>query len=378
MLSYPQPTPPPKQQTFKSSLPSFRSSNSLRSIHGADTLSIASGSTTLAESRMSSDGTWKKSAAAVFGALKKVRSRSKLRPDRLTFATQEPVPPLPSPTVIPYNPPPPPPASPPPPSTASNGKRRGKGKEKEIPPPVPSKDLEFPLDTNIDNMEGIIDLTVHDIRNGDPSSPSSAFESAHSSGPSSDVSSSHHFQFLQGSSSSSPPSGSSAVFINPDPFSAPSLPQKRKAGLSSFFDGRRIGPKQQPPFSQSTPTMVGREDDPSWTAPESWAVVQGEEEIEPSAEYMSSEGEETLVSPNPSAKGPPISGAGKNKKKAPNRKPQYKFRIYRANNTYHVASIALNYTVGNLIPYLNGKLLHDPEREKHRLYLKERGRGKRC
>jgi adenylate cyclase len=53
----------------------------------------------------------------------------------------------------------------------------------------------------------------------------------------------------------------------------------------------------------------------------------------------------------------------------------FKVRIYRANNTYHVASIGLSVTVANLTPVLNNKLLVESERETHRLYLKERGRG---
>lgn len=49
-------------------------------------------------------------------------------------------------------------------------------------------------------------------------------------------------------------------------------------------------------------------------------------------------------------------------------------RIYRANNTYHVVSCGFNVTVQTLIPRLNA-LLHEEEREEHRLYLNERGRG---
>ncbi|OCH91705.1 adenylate cyclase-like protein [Obba rivulosa] len=55
-------------------------------------------------------------------------------------------------------------------------------------------------------------------------------------------------------------------------------------------------------------------------------------------------------------------------------KTKYKIRIHRADNTYHVVSITLDVTVGELTPQLNKKLLLDPERETHKLYLKERGR----
>ena len=116
-------------------------------------------------------------------------------------------------------------------------------------------------------------------------------------------------------------------------------------------------------------------------------MEQAGEEHDQLAEYASSDGEDTLATPSPSVRVPQITGVSNGKKKrkktpsglgrvAPEKRIQYKFRIYRANNTYHVASIALNATVSDLIPYLNSKLLHDPEREKHRLYLKERGRGR--
>ena len=389
-LPSPQPTPPPKGGSFMSSMTSISRSSGLRPGKAADTISIDSGSTLSDSARLTPEVPTKKSKGYILGGIsaviKKTRSRSRLRPERLAFTTQVPVPPLPSPTVIPYVSPQP--SSPPPPSTAS---KRRKGKEKDVPPPVPSKDLEFPLDTNIDNMDGIIDYSLHDsMRNGVPSSPSSAFDSsAHSSGLGSDVSSSHHHQFVQGSSSSSPRSGSSTIFNNPNPFSTTSLPQKRRQRpVEHLFDSPKIGPKQRPPSSQSVPTLVGRDGDAKWTAPDSWAVDQAGEEIEAPAEYSTSDGEDTLVS-SPSVKSSQSPQKKKRRKQTPSqlskpplngsfssdKRPSFKFRIYRANNTYHVASIPLNATVSKLIPYLNNKLLFDPEREKHRLYLKERGRG---
>ncbi|EPQ57151.1 adenylate cyclase-like protein [Gloeophyllum trabeum ATCC 11539] len=52
----------------------------------------------------------------------------------------------------------------------------------------------------------------------------------------------------------------------------------------------------------------------------------------------------------------------------------YKIRVYRPNSTYHIVTIGLSVAVSELYPVLNEKLLLDPERETHRLYLKERGR----
>lgn len=53
----------------------------------------------------------------------------------------------------------------------------------------------------------------------------------------------------------------------------------------------------------------------------------------------------------------------------------YQIRIYRANGSYHVVRINLSVTVEQLAPMLGKRLLLDPEREPHRLYLRERGRG---
>jgi hypothetical protein len=53
----------------------------------------------------------------------------------------------------------------------------------------------------------------------------------------------------------------------------------------------------------------------------------------------------------------------------------YKVRIFRADGNFHVAAIGLSVTVADLGPVLDQRLLKDKDRESHRLYLKERGRG---
>jgi adenylate cyclase len=50
-------------------------------------------------------------------------------------------------------------------------------------------------------------------------------------------------------------------------------------------------------------------------------------------------------------------------------------RIYRANNAFHIATIAPHVSVASLTPALNERLLQGKDVEMHRLYLKERGRG---
>lgn len=152
----------------------------------------------------------------------------------------------------------------------------------------------------------------------------------------------------------------------------------------------KVSPKTQHPPAQ---LGLGAFDPPdasaSWEAPESWAVERdGEDPAEP-PDYSSTD--ESLVGGvgRPTSMGPsPHGGVKKNKQRhsiRPKPPPKttkqtlgnkpFKIRIYRANNTYHVASIGLTVTVADLTPVLNNKLLLESERESHRLYLKERGRG---
>jgi adenylate cyclase len=122
----------------------------------------------------------------------------------------------------------------------------------------------------------------------------------------------------------------------------------------------------------------------SWEAPQSWAVEKdGEDPAEP-PDYSSSE-ESVTGRPTSIGHHPPKRHRSHYTSSRPKPPPKttkqslsnktFKVRIYRANNTYHVASIGLSVTVANLTPVLNNKLLVESERETHRLYLKERGRG---
>ncbi|EIW63579.1 uncharacterized protein TRAVEDRAFT_161932 [Trametes versicolor FP-101664 SS1] len=223
------------------------------------------------------------------------------------------------------------------------------------PPTVPPKSSLHPLDTNLDEMDGIVDLAAFPPANPDSNSPGSGFESSHQS--SSDVSS---MQF--GSIGASQHS----VFTNP--FLSGS--QRRLAPGALVYDGRRISPKARPPGM--VPTVGVEGDPPSWTAPESWAV---EKDVDPSITAYSSSDESVQgakVTTPPQQ--PRTTTKQKKKPRNPQPKGLYKVRIYRANNSYHVVSCDLNVTVAQLTPQLNKKLLLDPGVEPHRLHLKERGR----
>ncbi len=217
-------------------------------------------------------------------------------------------------------------------------------------------------------MDGIVDLKTvpeipSDAHNGEISSPSSG---THSSSLSSDVSSTYR---NRPSIRARLPSSSHGVFR--DPF-APAPPNsKRKAGPPAY-DGRKISPKTRP--------LSG--DSQLWKAPESWAVEPGNEDFGNAQEPTSTDDEDMLLTEgDPLVECPDVAKKKNLRKRRRSslgktiNKPTYKFRIYRADSTYHVASIELSATVKQLMKYLNNKLLLDPDRETHRLYLKERGRG---
>lgn len=271
--------------------------------------------------------------------------------------------------------------SPPPPNT-KRGKVKGKSKS-NVPPALPPKDgrePELTLDTNLEEMEGIIDLTARPSSINDPmsSSPSSGFES---SLPSSSFGHGDSFHPI------SPPPTTS---IFTDPFRLPSsssTQQRPRLQVHHAID--KVSPKTlNPPVALALTAPLDSQDTTSWEAPESWAVEKdGEDPAEP-PDYSSSEESATGLGRATSSGSPGPNGVKKNKAhrvsrpKGPPRTTKqsfsnktFKVRIYRANNTYHVASIGLSITVADLTPVLNAKLLQESERETHRLYLKERGRG---
>lgn len=384
-------------KALKAAIPSLRSKPSLASSirTGSDNYSLNSNLTAstsqLTEFPRSGRDFKKKSPSPSFFStiVRRTRSKSRLRPGRLdlTGSADHPVPPLPpSPDYIPYAPPPP--ASPPAhPSSSRLAPLLGKGKKAaDVPPPVPSKDTEYHLSKDLDHMEGIVDFDIYfDLQNGAyenaPSSPSSGLESSIYSSPfTSDGSSAHHYHHA---STSSLPSGSRGIFSNPNPFQTPSAGMKRKAGPHDW-DHRNVSPKNAAQFSASVPTIRGHEI-PSWQAPESWAVepIAGSNiEDAALAEDTSSEGEDgsQLRSPGGRRKAKrrhTLSVSDRPPRGYDDRDGPYRIRIYRRDNTYHVATVRLRATVNELVPHLNGKMLLDTNREMHRLYLKERGRGGR-
>ncbi|EMD33719.1 hypothetical protein CERSUDRAFT_87049 [Gelatoporia subvermispora B] len=338
-------------------MPSLGLSTTRLSDVGSEHTVSSNGGGSLRPLRQPSELRKPKSSLNIISNIIRKRSRSRLRSE--TSLPPEEAPPLPSPdhftTSFPSIQSPPTPVS-------RKEKLRGKKRTATAPPPTPPaapQSVRPIVDIKLDEMDGIIDFSAIPTGPADASPPSSAFDSQQSS---SDVSSMH------------PTAGSSTIFINPF---GPSSGRKLAPGGNSY-DNRKISPKTRVPPQNGG--KEGDEDSPSWAPPESWAVETGGVEAE-DPDYSSSNDSEGVPAISPGMNGTrsrrkrpkKLSVIGE-KPAAYSSKTKYKIRIHRADNTYHVVSITLDVTVGELTPQLNKKLLLDPERETHRLYLKERGR----
>ncbi|KAI0948889.1 hypothetical protein AcW1_008634 [Taiwanofungus camphoratus] len=351
------PTPPPKPARFgfphKSSFSSFSiprqpsmSTLSLAASRPSETVSIHSTSSD-PDSQHTLVSRKSKSSLSIFSnIIKTKRSRSRLRSD--ATIPDEPVPPLPSTEFLSSLPSSSSSSSP---SSASKRERfRPRKKTSNLAssgPPAPEGPV-YKLDTNLDEMEGIVDRSVLPPA-PDSGSPGSGFESSHQS--SSDVSSVHN----------SLSASSSNMFSNPFLISA----QRTIAPSGLAFDGRRISPT-------SRPSDLAEDDSPSWTAPESWAVDKDGEDQTIPEDSTSDDSEHAAGTRSKRKRRRNVTAS--TTIRASTAPSVYKIRIYRANNTYHVVTITVSVTVAQLTPELNKKLLLNPDREPHSLYLREQGR----
>ena len=303
-----------------------------------------------------------------------------------------------------------------PPPVPRKNKRRNRPKSPSLPP-RPPKEPEFTLDTNLDEMDGIVDMTIrhHDAQrlvmaneNASASSPGSGFESSYQS--SSLSASDNSFHPL---APSPPPFGNGSangfLFSNPYPFlsnagvgganivsgsafaAANGAATHRRRGASHL--DRRISPRTllpKPPAldaskyaSASLPNVPTNADDephsPGWAAPESWAVEREAVYADAVPDYTDSDGSDSLES------SPPLlpdraQTIRQQRRRARNARraqsiPTYQIRIHRNDGTYHVVKCPLTTTVAELVPIMNHKLFLDETREPHSLYVKERERG---
>lgn len=227
------------------------------------------------------------------------------------------------------------------------------------PPSESPGEVPFTLDTNFSDMDGII---RSDALAGSSTASTSNVSENTSSG------------------ALLPSLFSSSMFS--DPFSPTSLSSKRRAHY--FHDFRKISPKTIPSLHHNGQTQHSSLD--KWTPPESWVVEKDDDALMADV-HSTSEDECIVVSslPTPGGRSTPNDTSARKRrdhkphhpsKQAPSATNKLvRVRIYRDDGSYHVAQLLQTSTVADLTPSLNAKLLLDQERETHRLYLKERGRG---
>ncbi|KAJ6526967.1 adenylate cyclase [Mycena vulgaris] len=286
-----------------------------------------------------------------------------------------------------------------PPPTPRFKRPKKKASQQDDVPPVPSVEppdhgeQEIKLDTNFDEMDGIIDPLILSNGGNDASSPSDDFASSKSH--------SHSDSSQFGSL------GSPLTFNNPFPpggqlqsvFYQPPRKPSRKVSPNT------IVPLPEPPTAPTAAPAAGTPAE-GWTAPESWSVAVKDGK-DPVGEAESSSDESTggtgrhrvsvvLATPAHAASAAPgragvprtngmsamqlsakEEAAAQAKRAGAKRaagQHKIRIRIYKADNTYHVVSVSTNVTVAALTPKLDMKLPVGEEREMHQLYLKERGR----
>ena len=238
---------------------------------------------------------------------------------------------------------------------AVRGREKKKSKGSTASPVSSVLQPEFKLDLNLESMEGIIDPSrlqpTHNpsITTLDEASTSGLRMDGRAPTRTSSSSSRHHY--------------GGPVFS--DPFvSRPSSVRSREGTI----DLHRMSPHTIAPVVMSPQPPSGSQDGMApWKAPPSW--VTGEQ---PEPDVSSSEDEKASASKRKARRRTTVSRALQSHGMDAR---NFKIRVYRANNEFHILTCGLATTVGQLSGKLNSTLLNPGEREDHRLYLKERGRG---
>ncbi|KAI0301034.1 hypothetical protein B0F90DRAFT_1810245 [Multifurca ochricompacta] len=240
------------------------------------------------------------------------------------------------------------------------GREKKKSKGNTVPPVPSTLQPEFNLDLNLERMEGIIDPSLLPKLTNSPPTSGAGFGEASTSG-----SRTGGRVLTPSSSSSTPPHYGGPVFSDPFLASSPII-----RGREAAIDHRRmsphaIAPAVLPPQLVSPPSGV-QDGKAAWKAPPSW--VSGDQ---PEPDVSSSEDEKASASKRKARRRATMTRTLQSQGIETR---NYKIRVYRANNEYHILTCGLATTVGQLSGALNATLLSPGEREDHRLYLKERGR----
>lgn len=187
----------------------------------------------------------------------------------------------------------------------------------------------------------------------------------------------------------SSPVDSTSLFSPPSPpsiFTDPFCPSSVSSRCTHRRD-RKVSPKTIMQKLHDPDPDAEQLTEREWTAPESWAIEK--EGADAAADGASSGSEESIVASSSRTPDDSSTVTDMTTRKRMRRKTHHthrssssasssKFvlvRIYRANGSYHVAQIPPHATVADLIPSLNAKVLRGNDREIHKLYLKERGKG---
>ncbi|KXN80834.1 Adenylate cyclase, partial [Leucoagaricus sp. SymC.cos] len=246
----------------------------------------------------------------------------------------------------------PPPVPPKEKSKDKKDKKRGR-KRNEPPEPPPKDDMSlYPLDTNLESMEGIVDVTRITSDQLNPNSPGSA--SASFSGH-------QHQQSIEGGASVH----SIPNFKNP--FSPPSTEiEPTSIYGSSYISPTTIVPQPVNGIGTATASTsapqgdhdpdVPRADDGTWKPPESWAVVD---------EYGLQNGKVDMTAPEDSDSDDDGSTTPEDS--------ELTIRVYRPHGFYHSAAVGISLTVYDLLPALHRRTL-TKDKQTSRLFLKERGK----
>ncbi|THH06048.1 hypothetical protein EW145_g4354 [Phellinidium pouzarii] len=377
-----EPPSPRKQKSF--ALNSKRSVMNFVSIRQGSSASLAHGrgseSTSISES-ISSSGTEKPTQSEmrkpksmnIFNVIKKKASRIGKDDASMMSSTSVAVPPLPSPkhssTFLSVPPSPPPPVP-----------RKSRRRNRPRSPGLQSraKDPEFKLDTNLDEMDGIVDMSIRSTLQAAASAVISRAVSARVTGASTRLLLHPHINRSH--------ECNQRFFSNPFLPTTPAVPRRKPA--SPHLDTRKISPKTPLPKPEAKPetkpetkpeALLPRPEQqeaephsPGWAAPESWAVER-EGGLPDVPDYTDSDVSESLDATERTH----MIKQQRRRTRIPKRvqcTPTYQIRIHRSDGTYHVVKCPLTTTVSELVPKMDRKLFLDETREPHSLYVKERER----
>ncbi|KAG6865069.1 hypothetical protein C0991_005344 [Blastosporella zonata] len=171
----------------------------------------------------------------------------------------------------------------------------------------------------------------------------------------------------------------SAPLISPPPVPHPSSPSASSTdhdfytsmlpGFSNPFLSSHTSRRSARIYNRDS-KRISPKDRAEWTAPESWGVEGNNDE----GDYESSVDEDSNVPEAPMSFAVPQQVLPLKKHRRPKRRvTPYTVRIYKDDDHFHEATMALSTTVAELIPLLNEKLFI-PKHDSYRLYVRERGK----